>query len=82
MRKHTAEQINEFLQDYYFDNEENPRGKRTHFETMKYGILGLCTTVFCSKDIESRKDLKELNWIAKQLTDGVVPEPVIIPEGN
>lgn len=25
MRKHTAEQVNEFLQGYYFDNEANPR---------------------------------------------------------
>lgn len=82
MRKHTAEQVNEFLQGYHFDNEVNPRGKRTHFETMKYGILGLCTTILCSKDIEARKDLKELNLIAEQLTDGVVPKPVIITEGH
>lgn len=27
MRKHTAEQVNEFLQGYYFDNEANPRQK-------------------------------------------------------
>ncbi|EHD05960.1 hypothetical protein LTSEWAN_0793 [Salmonella enterica subsp. enterica serovar Wandsworth str. A4-580] len=80
MRKHTAEQVNGFLEDYYFGNEENPRGKRTHFETMKCGILSLRNTIFCSKDIEAREDLKELNWMAKQLTDGVVPDPARITE--
>lgn len=27
MRKHTAEQVNEFLQGYHFDNEVNPRAQ-------------------------------------------------------
>ncbi|EGI5640694.1 hypothetical protein ABN57_004294, partial [Salmonella enterica subsp. enterica serovar Nima] len=28
MRKHTAEQVNEFLQGYHFDNEVNPRARK------------------------------------------------------
>lgn len=78
MRKHTADQVNEFLQGYYFDNEANPRLKGTHFDIMKHGILSVRSTLFYSKDINARKDMKELNWMAKQLTDGIVPEPARI----
>ncbi|EGI1466604.1 hypothetical protein [Salmonella enterica] len=60
MRKHTAEQVNEFLQGYYFDNVRN--------------------TLFYSKDTDASKDLKELNWMVKQLTDGIIPEPARITE--
>lgn len=49
MRKHTAEQVNEFLQAYHFDNEANPRQKGTHFDIMKHGILSVCTTLFLFK---------------------------------
>lgn len=80
MRQHTADQVNEFLQGYYFDNEANPAQKRTHFDIMKCGILSVRSTLFCSKDINAGKDLKELNWMAKQLTDGIVPEPARITE--
>ncbi|EDR9123344.1 hypothetical protein GL33_000672 [Salmonella enterica subsp. enterica] len=80
MRKHTAEQVNEFLQAYHFDNEVNPRQKEMHFDIMKHGILSVCTTLFYSKDIDAGKDLKELYWMVKQLTDGVVPEPARITE--
>ncbi|EAX1055608.1 hypothetical protein YW73_09580 [Salmonella enterica] len=61
MRKHTAEQVNEFLQGYYFDNEANPRQKGTHFDVMKHGILSVRNTLFYSKDTDASKDLKELN---------------------
>ncbi|ELC5005005.1 hypothetical protein RJK40_004614 [Salmonella enterica] len=80
MRKHTADQVNEFLQGYYFDNEANPVQKRTHFDIMKCGILSIRSTLFYSKDTCTSKDLKELNWMAKQLTDGVIPEPARITE--
>ncbi|EMK0255593.1 hypothetical protein V8I69_003892 [Salmonella enterica] len=80
MRKQTAEQVNEFLQGYHFDNEVNPRGKKTHFEVMKCGIISVRSTVFFSKDIKASEDLKELNWMVKKLTDGVVPEPARITE--
>lgn len=80
MRKHTAEQVNEFLQGYYFDNEINPRARKTHFEVMKCGIFSIRNTLFCSKDTGASEDLKELNRMAKQLTDGMVPEPAIITE--
>ncbi len=49
MRKHTAEQVNEFLQGYHFDNEANPRQKGTHFDIMKHGILSVRTTLFIQK---------------------------------
>ncbi|WP_079900790.1 hypothetical protein [Salmonella enterica] len=77
MRKHTAEQVSEFLQGYYFDNEANPRQKGTH---MKHGILSVRNTLFYSKDTDASKDLKELNWMVKQLTDGIIPEPARITE--
>ncbi|EHC5872908.1 hypothetical protein JR782_003738 [Salmonella enterica subsp. enterica serovar Eastbourne] len=80
MRQHTADQVNEFLQGYYFDNEANPAQKRTHFDIMKCGILSVRSMLFCSKDINARKDMKELNWMAKQLTAGIVPEPARITE--
>ncbi|HIB1549965.1 TPA: hypothetical protein ACWV58_001133 [Salmonella enterica subsp. enterica serovar Muenchen] len=80
MRKNTAEQVNEFLQGYHFDNEANPRQKGTHFDIMKCGILSVRSTLFYSKDINARKDMKELNCMAKQLTDGIVPEPARITE--
>ncbi|EKH8689208.1 hypothetical protein O9110_001160 [Salmonella enterica] len=80
MRKHTAEQVNEFLQGYYFDNEANPRQKGTHFDVMKHGILSVRNTLFYSKDTDASKNLKELNWIVKQLTDGIIPEPARITE--
>ncbi|EDQ1450848.1 hypothetical protein GQG55_001938 [Salmonella enterica] len=80
MRKHTAEQVNEFLQGYHFDNEVNPRSRKTHFEVMKCGIFSVRNTLFYSKDTDASKDLKELNWMTKQLTDGVVPEPARITE--
>ncbi|EOG2836053.1 hypothetical protein ACK846_004787, partial [Salmonella enterica] len=80
MRKHTAEQVNEFLQGYHFDNEVNPRARKTHFEVMKCGIFSVRNTLFYSKDTDASKDLKELNWMTKQLTDGVVPEPARITE--
>lgn len=49
MRKHTAEQVNEFLQGYHFDNEDDPRQKGTHFDIMKHGILSVRTTLFLFK---------------------------------
>lgn len=49
MRKHTAEQVNGFLQGYHFDNEANPRQKGTHFDIMKHGILSVRTTLFVQK---------------------------------
>ncbi|EAV5090023.1 hypothetical protein ABVL59_004809 [Salmonella enterica] len=80
MRKHTAEQVNKFLQGYHFDNEVNPRAEKTHFEVMKCGIFSVRTTLFCSKDTDADEDMKELNWMVKQLTDSVVPEPARITE--
>ncbi|HAK3332735.1 TPA: hypothetical protein H2A59_003242 [Salmonella enterica] len=80
MRKQIADQVNEYLQGYYFDNEVNPRAKGTHFDVMKNGILSVRSAVFFKKDMAAKGDMKELNWMAKQLTDGVVPEPARITE--
>lgn len=60
MRKHTAEQVNEFLQGYYFDNEANPRQKGTHFDVMKHGILSVRNTLFIQKIQMRAKTLKSL----------------------
>ncbi|HAF5853492.1 TPA: hypothetical protein G8N32_005519, partial [Salmonella enterica] len=61
-------------------NEANPRQKGTHFDVMKHGILSVRNTLFYSKDTDASKDLKELNWMVKQLTDGIIPEPARITE--
>ncbi|HAT1683817.1 TPA: hypothetical protein I8Y21_004574 [Klebsiella oxytoca] len=82
MRKHTADQVNGFLRGYNFDNEESPGMEKTHFDVMRCGIVSIWKTLFYSKDMDDRKDLKELDWMVKQLEDGIVPKPARITEGQ
>ncbi|HAF8818370.1 TPA: hypothetical protein G5V04_003875 [Salmonella enterica] len=82
MRKHIAEQVNEFLQGYHFDSEDKPHQKDTNFNVLKNGISSLYNTLFYSGNTEAQKDKQELTRMIKQLADGIVPKPVIIPEGQ
>lgn len=82
MRKHIAEQVNEFLQGYHFDNENKPYQKGTNFNMLKNGLSSLYNTLFYSNNMDAQEDKQELERMIKQLTDGIIPKPAIIAEAQ
>lgn len=75
MKRCYAEQVNEMLQDYYFNMENNPQGHESHYGVLASGLQHLYGAAFCLRDNETIDDL--LPTISAVMS-GVVPLPLVI----
>lgn len=73
MKRFYVEQINKMLEDYYFNLENNPQGRDSHFSVLANGIQHLHGVAFCSKDTESTEVLRPF---VIAVVAGEIPRPM------
>ncbi|HBY4916844.1 DUF4754 family protein [Klebsiella pneumoniae] len=73
MKRLYAEQINKMLEDYYFNLENNPQGRESHYGVLASGIQHIYGTAFCLNDNEA---LNELRPFVNAVMNGEIPSPV------
>lgn len=54
MKRLYAEQINKMLEDYYFNLENNPQGRDSHYGVLASGIQHIYGAAFCLNDDDTR----------------------------
>lgn len=74
MKSLYAEQINKMLEDYYFNLENNPIGRESHYGVLASGVQHLYGAAFCANDDEALCDLRPF---VNLIMDGEIPKPVI-----
>ncbi|WP_143520602.1 DUF4754 family protein [Raoultella planticola] len=72
MKRIYAEQINKMLEDYYFNLENNPQGRESHYGVLASGIQHVYGTAFCLNDDDT---LCELRPLASAIMNGEIPKP-------
>lgn len=75
MKRLYVEQINKMLEDYYFNLENNPQGRESHYGVLASGLQHLYGTAFCTNDNEA------LSWLRpfiNSVMNGEVPSPVTV----
>ena len=73
MKRFYVDQINKMLEDYYFNLENNPQGRESHYGVLSSGIQHLYGAAFCANDDET---LNELRPIVNAVMDGEVPHSI------
>ncbi|WPC54077.1 DUF4754 family protein [Klebsiella pneumoniae] len=73
MKRLYAEQINKMLEDYYFNLENNPQGRESHYGVLASGIQHVYGTAFCLNDDDT---LSELRPFVNAIMNGEIPPPV------
>lgn len=73
MKAFYAEQINKMLEDYYFNLENNPQGRESHFGVLASGIQHIYGVAFCANDDET---LTELKPVVNAIMNGAIPQPI------
>ncbi|KNA29563.1 hypothetical protein ACO03_11735 [Pantoea ananatis] len=73
MNRLYADQINKMLQDYYFNTENNPQGRESHFGVLASGVQHLYGAAFCASD---DKALVGLRPFVNSVMNGEVPSPI------
>jgi len=73
MKRIYAEQLNNMLQQYYFNCEDNPQGHESHYAVLASGIQHLYGIAFCSDDNEAVNSLRP---IINSVFDREIPRPV------
>lgn len=68
-----AEQINNMLQRYHFNCEDNPQGQDSHYAVLASGIQHLYGLAFCASD---NNVLKSLRPVIDSICDGDVSRPL------
>ncbi|AXF77483.1 hypothetical protein LU631_11310 [Erwinia tracheiphila] len=74
MKSFYAEQINKLLQDYYFNFENNPQGRESHYGVLVSGLQHLYGAAFFTNDDEA---LIVLRPFVNSVMNGEVPSPAI-----
>ena len=72
MKRLYAEQINKMLEDYYFNLENNPQGRESHYCVLASGIQHVYGTAFCLNDDDA---LCELRPLVSAIMNGEIPKP-------
>lgn len=72
MKRLYAEQINKMLEDYYFNLENNPQGRESHYGVLASGIQHIYGVVFCLSDDDT---LSELRPFVNAIMNGEIPTP-------
>lgn len=75
MKSFYAEQINNLLQDYYFNCENDPRTQKNNFSILANGIQHLHGVAFCGKDVAAAAEIKPF---VIAVINGDVPQPIYI----
>lgn len=75
MKRLYAEQINKMLEDYWFNLENNPQGKESHYGVLASGLQHLYGAAFCVNDDET---LSELRPFVNTVMNGDVPSPLFV----
>ncbi|AYN26565.1 hypothetical protein D8682_05905 [Buttiauxella sp. 3AFRM03] len=70
-----AELINNLLQDYYFNIENNPKGQESHFVVLTNGIQHLHGLAFCLRDTDSVDGLRPF---VTSIMNHEVPRPSLL----
>lgn len=73
MKRLYAEQINKMLEDYYFNLENNPQGRDSHYGVLASGIQHIYGAAFCLNDDDT---LSELRPFVNAIMNGDIPPPV------
>lgn len=73
MKHFYAEQINKMLEDYYFNLENNPVGRESHYGVLASGLQHLYGAAFCANDDEA---LDALRPFVNSVMNGEVPKPI------
>lgn len=73
MKRLYAEQINKMLEDYYFNLENNPQGRDSHYDVLASGIQHIYAVAFCLNDDDT---LSELRPFVNAIMNGDIPSPV------
>ncbi|HBV2138068.1 DUF4754 family protein [Klebsiella pneumoniae] len=72
MKRLYAEQINKMLEDYYFNLENNPQGRESHYCVLASGIQHIYGAAFCLNDDDT---LSELRPLVNDIMNGDIPKP-------
>ncbi|HBR1093143.1 TPA: DUF4754 family protein [Klebsiella variicola] len=72
MKRLYAEQINKMLEDYYFNLENNPQGRESHYGVLASGIQHVYRAAFCLNDDDT---LCELRPLVSAIMNGEIPKP-------
>lgn len=72
MKRLYAEQINKMLEDYYFNLENNPQGRESHYGVLASGIQRIYGAAFCMNDDAA---LNELRPFVNAIMNGEIPAP-------
>ncbi|HFR0339320.1 TPA: DUF4754 family protein [Klebsiella pneumoniae] len=72
MKRLYAEQINKMLEDYYFNLENNPQGRESHYGVLASGIQHIYGVAFCMNDDAA---LNELCPFVNAIMNGEIPAP-------
>lgn len=73
MKRFYVEQINKMLEDYYFNLENNPQGRESHYGVLASGIQHIYGAAFCASDDEA---LCELKPSVNAIMNGEVPRSI------
>lgn len=68
-----SEQINKMLEDYYFNLENNPQARESHYGVLASGIQHLYGAAFCVNDNDT---LDELRPVISAVMNGEVPRSI------
>ncbi|HBS5821138.1 DUF4754 family protein [Klebsiella variicola] len=75
MKRFYAEQLNKMLEDYYFNLENNPQGRESHYGVLASGVQHIYAVAFCTNDDDA---LNELCPLLNAIMNDEIPSPVAI----
>ena len=75
MKRLYAEHINKKLEDYYFNLENNPQGRESHYGVLASGVQHIYGAAFCMNDDDALSDLRPF---VSAIMNGEIPSPAAI----
>ncbi|HEC0400362.1 TPA: hypothetical protein R1R37_001118 [Klebsiella aerogenes] len=75
MKQFYAEPLNKMLEDYYFNMENNPQGRDSHYGVLASGVQHIYGAAFCMNDDTA---LIELRPFIDAIMNGEIPSPAVV----